>query len=156
VWAECLFADPIGDIAVLGPPDNQELSDEYEAYEGLLEKFVPLPISDPLPRVRLQAWLLSLKGRWFPCIMQHGGGPLWITEAVNGIIGGMSGSPILADDGSAVGVICCGGGNVGHMHTEGGPNPRLAYNLPAGFLRDLGCSGLFRADHRERAQSVGH
>ena len=25
VWAECLFADPISDVAVLGPPDNQEL-----------------------------------------------------------------------------------------------------------------------------------
>ena len=24
VWAECLFADPISDVAVLGPPDNQE------------------------------------------------------------------------------------------------------------------------------------
>ena len=25
VWAERLFADPISDVAVLGPPDNQEL-----------------------------------------------------------------------------------------------------------------------------------
>src|SRR5262245_37917937 len=25
VWAELLFADPVGDIAVLGSPDNQEL-----------------------------------------------------------------------------------------------------------------------------------
>jgi hypothetical protein len=23
-WAECLFADPVADIAVLGQPDNQE------------------------------------------------------------------------------------------------------------------------------------
>jgi hypothetical protein len=22
VWAECLFADPIGDVAILGPPDS--------------------------------------------------------------------------------------------------------------------------------------
>src|ERR1035437_420479 len=33
VWAECLFADPIGDVAVLGPPDDQQPSDEFEAYE---------------------------------------------------------------------------------------------------------------------------
>src|ERR1039458_7796780 len=32
IWAECLFADPIGDIAILGAPDGQEMSDEYEAY----------------------------------------------------------------------------------------------------------------------------
>ncbi len=30
VWAECLFVDPVADIAVLGPPDDQELSDEYD------------------------------------------------------------------------------------------------------------------------------
>lgn len=23
LWAECLFADPIGDVAILGPPDGQ-------------------------------------------------------------------------------------------------------------------------------------
>ena len=28
VWAECVFADPVADIAVLGPPDSQELSEE--------------------------------------------------------------------------------------------------------------------------------
>jgi hypothetical protein len=27
VWAELLFADPIADIAVLGPPDGQSLSE---------------------------------------------------------------------------------------------------------------------------------
>ena len=32
VWAECLFADPVADIAVLGCPDNQELGDQAHAY----------------------------------------------------------------------------------------------------------------------------
>jgi hypothetical protein len=36
VWAECLFADPIADVAVLGMPDNQALSDQAEAYEELV------------------------------------------------------------------------------------------------------------------------
>src|SRR5215813_7310413 len=35
VWAECLFADPIADIAVLRSPDGQELSDEADAFEEL-------------------------------------------------------------------------------------------------------------------------
>jgi hypothetical protein len=30
--AECLFADPIGDIAVLGPPDDQEFSEKHDGY----------------------------------------------------------------------------------------------------------------------------
>ena len=33
VWAECLFADPIGDIAVLGPPDGELVHDEADAYQ---------------------------------------------------------------------------------------------------------------------------
>ena len=35
VWAECLFADPIGDIAVLGSPDSQALSEQSEGLSGL-------------------------------------------------------------------------------------------------------------------------
>jgi hypothetical protein len=42
-WAECLFADPVGDIAVLGEP---ELIDECDAYKALVEAAVPLSISD--------------------------------------------------------------------------------------------------------------
>jgi hypothetical protein len=29
IWAECLFVDPISDLAVLGPPDSQVLSDQF-------------------------------------------------------------------------------------------------------------------------------
>ena len=46
VWAECLFADPIGDIAVLEQPGNQSLYDEAEAYDRLLAGMKPLAIGD--------------------------------------------------------------------------------------------------------------
>jgi hypothetical protein len=36
VWAACLFANPIADIAVLGQPDDQELSEQAEAYNRLV------------------------------------------------------------------------------------------------------------------------
>jgi hypothetical protein len=125
-WAECLFVDPIGDIAVLGPPDDQELSDECEAYETLVDAAAVLPIADA-PQDG-PAWLLSLDGRWFRCNVRHNGGMLRISAA-EGIACGMSGSPIVAADGSAIGVVCCG------SVTEGGPNPRLTHNLPAWLLR---------------------
>jgi hypothetical protein len=60
-------------------------------------------------------------------------GPLWIADATEGIGGGMSGSPILADDGTAIGLLCTSGGT-GEVHTEGGPNPRLMCHLPMRFL----------------------
>src|SRR5215831_14238288 len=46
VWAECLFVDPIGDIAVLGKPDGQELFEQCDAYEALVMAIRPLRIAD--------------------------------------------------------------------------------------------------------------
>ena len=60
-------------------------------------------------------------------------GPIWL-DATQKIIGGMSGSPILADDGTAIGVVSCSGG---FEENEGGPNARLDSRLPAWLLRDI-------------------
>ena len=50
------------------------------------------------------------------------------------INGGMSGSPIITQDGAAIGVVSMSGGGADHnRHTEGGPNPHLAYHLPSRF-----------------------
>src|SRR5215469_16828404 len=46
VWAECIFVDPIGDIAVLGSPDEQVLSHEADRYQELAGAAEPLPIAD--------------------------------------------------------------------------------------------------------------
>jgi len=44
VWAECLFADPVADIAVLRSPDHQALSDKAAAYEGLMGIITPFAV----------------------------------------------------------------------------------------------------------------
>jgi hypothetical protein len=46
VWTECLFADPVVDIAVLGAPDGQELPEQCTAYEALVMAVKPLRASD--------------------------------------------------------------------------------------------------------------
>jgi hypothetical protein len=125
IWAECLFVDPISDIAVLGPPDDQELSDQWEQYDNLVEPLEPISVADAPEET--PAWLLSLDKRWCRCIVRHVGGPLWFSDAVDGIHGGMSGSPVLLDDGSAIGLVT----------TAGGPNPRLVHNLPGWCLQAL-------------------
>jgi hypothetical protein len=114
---------------VLGRPNDQELYDQCDAYKALMEDVGSLPIDDA--PTNGSAWLLSLRGEWFPCNVQHDSGPLWISEPAEGIAGGMSGSPILADDGSAIGVLCTGQDKGDSMH---GPNPRLVYHLPSRFL----------------------
>lgn len=44
VWAECLFADPVADIAVLGCPDEQELAEQADAYRALSDDAATLRI----------------------------------------------------------------------------------------------------------------
>jgi hypothetical protein len=123
VWAEVLFVDPVANIAVLGAPASQELHDEYEAYARLMPES-PLLMADAPKTAR--AWLLSLEEEWFECeVWHHLDGPFWIRNAATPIIGGMSGSPILNDDGKAIGVL-----SVSTNGREGGPYPCLAAHLP--------------------------
>ena len=152
IWGECLFVDPIGDIAVLGSPDSQEFnaqSDDYEAYEAMVGDTTPLTISEAPSKGH--AWVLSLNGRWFEChVKRFAKGSLWISGANEGIAKGMSGSPILLEDGSAIGIICSG--NVSRricgqdvIVTEGGPNPGLTRNLPGWLLHEIAKSATKRS-----------
>lgn len=141
IWAECLFADPVADIAVLGEPDSQVLSNQAEAYEDIVAHLPALEIgrlSTYHPNVQGKAWLLGLGGEWGGCqIRSNRFGSLWITEAVEGIVGGMSGSPILNTAYEAVGVVSTSGGSSDTLNTEGGPQASLQYNLPGWVLASL-------------------
>ena len=84
VTAECVFYDPIADIAVLGAPDNQELGAEALAYEELTEQATPFPTGKlTFPRQELfrkassEARMLSLDGEWFNCRVTSLGRSLW-------------------------------------------------------------------------------
>jgi len=149
VWAECLFADPLADIAILGSPDGQELYPQAEAYDALTEERPALRIADAPTSSR--AWLLSVAGEWNPCRVtrlddDHPvalGASLIIKDAAAGIHGGMSGSPIVTADGAAVGILTMSSG-IGapegteeSVHTGGGPNPRLIDCLPGWLLRNV-------------------
>jgi hypothetical protein len=125
IWAECLFVDPIADIAVLGGPDSCTLPDQFEGYEDLFESLSPIQIADAPEEC--SAWLLSLDKRWCPCNVTHYGGRLWLSQADDGIRGGMSGSPVMLTDGSAIGII----------GTAGGPTSRLTHDLPGWCLQAL-------------------
>ncbi len=108
-WAVCRFVDPIADIAVLGSPDNPHADD----YQALMGTATALSFGDAVRRP-VNFWaparLLSLDGRWFSCTIRHFGGPLWITHAAERVLGGMSGSPIVAE----------AGGRVRHHVAQGG------------------------------------
>jgi hypothetical protein len=134
VWAECLFVDPIADIAVLGCPDNQELSDEAEAYEALTESVVPLAIGET---GKEKGWLFSLDQpyRWNATPLNP-----FINSLFTGpTLGGMSGSPVLNARGQAIAVVVIGSETVsGEARVSSpdynGPQPLLTRNLPGWLL----------------------
>jgi hypothetical protein len=130
VWAECLFADPIADIAELGQPDNQELSDQAGAFDELVEDMTALAVADapaqgfeivrrgavmldgaliepdeikvPTPGEGA-ARVLALDGRWLDGRVKRRSG--WLAfEPEKHIASGMSGSPIINMAGEAIGV----------------------------------------------------
>jgi hypothetical protein len=168
VWTECLYVDPIADLAVPGSPDNQVLIDEAEAYEAFVDGVTPLPIADlPLTRepVKLNPvffsgkkmpgttipgppkWegsgkLLSLDGRWFPCKLRALSRGICVYETAEPIRGGMSGSPILTEAGAAVGVVSTSSGiGSSEGHTEGSA-PFLMRELPRWIIEEIGAAHI--------------
>lgn len=137
IWAECYFADPVSDIAVLGQPDNQELYNQAEAYDNLVVNSFALNVGEPPDQSG--AWLLGLDGQWGECIVNHAGsGRLWLEDVVNGIVGGMSGSPIVNDEGAAIGILGVSSGSADELHAKGGPQAGLRHNLPGWLLLEFG------------------
>jgi hypothetical protein len=120
VAAACVFADPVADLAVLGPPDSQALGDERDHYMALLSALPPFDIAAPPPRSRVRmpgepprfipdkisfpARVLSLDGAWVDCVTHYLGAPL-VIENDGFVVPGMSGSPLIGASGAAVGVL---------------------------------------------------
>jgi hypothetical protein len=90
---------------VLGSPDNQAFGDQADAYDELVgsDSVTPMKIAPPGE----EGWLLGLGGAWFRCAIQMDiQGKLLLSGMAGGLIGGMSGSPIVSAEGAAIGVAC--------------------------------------------------
>ena len=59
IAVECLFADPVADIAVLGCPDGEELPDDYRGFTEFLETRRPLA----MPAVARDPSVTNLRAR---------------------------------------------------------------------------------------------
>ena len=136
VSAKCLFADPVSDLALLGPPDKQALPDESDAFEALIDAATRLPIGDIPAATKIRAWLLSLEDDWLPCSVIHHGGNILIENASLTVLEGMSGSPILNDLEMAIGLVTTGSQEPGTLLAGRGLNPRLVNSLPVWAVVD--------------------
>ena len=92
VYAECLYVNPVADIAVLGCPDEQEPNYDPDLYHELTDDAPVLQIGKPRSG---PGWVLSIDGRWVRTTLDVRcdvyGTSLWIGPTV----AGQSGSPIL-------------------------------------------------------------
>jgi hypothetical protein len=151
VWAECLFVDPVADIAVLASPDAQEFYEQAEGYEAFTGGLPAMALS----RVPDEgdAYLLMPDGSWSGCrIRQTDQGMILMRHAAKGIHGGMSGSPILDGKGKAIGLVSMSSGS-NRENSEGdreGASPSLANHLPGWLLRELGVAPFRKNLRRER------
>ena len=138
VCAECLFVDPVADIAVLGAPDgqlSQEMYEQSEAYDALVDDAPALRIGKPRTG---RGWMLGLDGHWFPTSVKVYSSLFGTALSTGSTKGGMSGSPILNDAGRAVGVVVVGtettGGRANTEDEWNGPQPILIRDLPGRFV----------------------
>jgi hypothetical protein len=117
-------------------PALQALSQEAEAYKFLTSAAKVLTLGEVHDAEATLAWLLSADGEWFRCEVRRYGHILWISDPAREIIGKISGSPVLAEDCSAIGVLSCSAG-AGVMRAEGVPGPALAQTLPHWLVAEL-------------------
>lgn len=132
VHAECLFADPVGDIAVLRDLQGYQFTRQADAYRRLVGDRRTLRIgratSEPGP-----AWLLSLSRQWTHCTvtLNGWGNGLFLNDTTKDATWmGTSGSPVVTADGHALGIVSLGRGEFSY-------NPALAGCLPSWLLADL-------------------
>jgi hypothetical protein len=144
VWAECVFVDPIADIAVLSKPRHDRDLRKHRAYHALIDPFVPLKISDAATaETHSPAYLVALDGQLVDCTVRHSGTHLWVEAVRAGIVDGMSGSPVLDRAGMAIGIVSRSKG------TREGRSPRLVAHLPGWLLITLGAAGTLATPGRD-------
>ena len=101
---------------------------KHDEHGNVSQETVEVPAIPHRVPTEVECFLLALDGRWFAGKALYRDGPLWIENAAEPIVGGMSGSPIINSEGAALGLVSCGVNSL---------NPRLLSHLPAWALNEL-------------------
>jgi hypothetical protein len=133
ITADCRFADPVSNLAVL--------ASSSEAYHKFIHWDVALQIAPPRKSygpagsgTHEQVWLLMLDGNWIQCVAEtFNHNYMTILEEPDLFEGAMSGTPVINEDGEAIGMI-----SAPLKNRDGNDwfyaNPVLDYRLPHGAL----------------------
>jgi hypothetical protein len=130
IWGELCVYSLADDIAAFRAPDGQALYDECGRYEKFTDTATLIgraPKARTPQDIGTPAYMLSLNGRWQRCAVHNSGRFLFLPERDSARVkGGMSGSPILDENGAAIGLFST---------SDGGPG--LSACLPPWLLRKL-------------------
>jgi Trypsin-like peptidase domain len=121
------FADAVSDMAALGEPDDQVFPEDAQTFEAWRERTKEIALSPWVPKARtprslarlarlkpqeVGAHVLSLAGGWVNgCVAYHGFGRPGSRVALKveaPLKGGMSGGPVVDDQGRLLGVVSWG------------------------------------------------
>jgi hypothetical protein len=149
--AECLFVDPIADVAVLGCPDHHARYRDATAYEAFVTSRPTLRIG--ALRRACPSWLLTIGGHWEPCHARPDAHTVTLIGPIDGVAPGTSGSPIVTIDACAVGVVTVpGGGSMDPTSSADQPlQPLLVSTLPRWLLPAY--RGTMKTQQTERPQA---
>jgi len=140
VWADCLFFDPVSDLAVLGEPENQEFEEEIDAYSRLVDGRKPFTIAAPETG---EGYMLALDGiSWQPTPLKVYVAPWGNSLWTGATLAGQSGSPIVDARGRAVALVSTGTETLNSSSgdrtpMDAGPQPILTNALPAWLLKTM-------------------
>jgi hypothetical protein len=102
--AECRFADPVSNLAVLGS--------HSDAYNQFIHWDIAIQIAEPLRPyapgwgpIEQDVWLLMLNGEWIKCTATGHTNHISISGEPGLFDGALSGTPIINADGNAIGMI---------------------------------------------------
>lgn len=126
LFSRCLFVSLTADIAVLGEPDDV---DEALVFAALVDRVPPFAISVPADG---PASIPSLGGGLAPCTVKRHG--TCLSVHLPHAADAPPGSPIVAPDGSAIGIVVADG-RVRSLSQS--PQPILVDQLPGWLLGEL-------------------
>jgi len=147
-WA----VEPVSDIAVVGPLDDQEFCDEVTQFEEFCSKTKPIPLCLEKPKYGdvIPVWIYTHKKTWIRgkainYSIKKNPSKICIRTDEN-IEGGTSGSPIVNERGELVSIVSNAGGSIGISRE--GDGPLLILALPVWIYQEVTTANTLSLYHQ--------